>query len=154
MAHPYTTRARTEALIGAATVLALCDRAGDGVEDTGVYDGAIERAANAVDSSLRQYYVVPFPTVGTCDGTVSDLCDYYAAHLLFSEDDPESRYARMWLSKFEKIIAKLVSGEAELSDAKVADADAGRVGISADYMDNECGFDNSTGTLVDRMRNF
>ena len=118
MAHPYTTRARVEALIGAATVLALCDRAGDGTEDTGVFDGAIERAANAVDASLRQYYTVPFATVGTCDGTVSDLCDYYTAHLLFSEDDPESRYARFWLKKFEDAIAKLLGASEIMGKAK------------------------------------
>lgn len=157
MAHPYTTRARVEALIGAATVLALCDRAGDGTEDTGVFDGAIDRAANAIDAALRQYYTVPFAAVSAspaCDGMVSDLCDYYTAHLLYSEDDPESRYAKNWLVKFEAIIAKLANGDAELSSARVASADAGKLGISADYVDNTFGLDDSTGTITDRMGNF
>jgi len=150
MAHPYTTRARVEALLGAATVLALCDRAGDGTEDTGVFDGAIERAANAVDAGLRQYYVVPFGTVAVCDGMVSDLCDYYTAHLLFSEDDPESRYARLWLSKFDAIVSRLASGESELNETKPAALD-GRIGISATYTDNVFGVDDDGD---DRMGNF
>lgn len=155
MAHPYTARAYIERKIGAEQVIALCDRNGDGDEDVGVLDDAIQSACDIVDSALRQYYVVPFAAItdASPEGTVRELTTYYAIHLLFSEDQPDEDtaiYSGGWLKKFRELLARIVSGSAELGATKVA-AEDGRIGISATYTENTFGIDENGG---DRMRNF
>lgn len=134
MAHPYTTRARLSALIRPERLAQLLDVDRDGVEDSGVLDDAIERAANLCDGALCTMYVVPFAGVADATptpGIISDLCDYYAAEFLFSlGGSPAADDAKWFGAKATELVSKIISGRAGVPGASPVSSDDGPVAVS------------------------
>lgn len=139
MAHPYTTRARLDALIRPRRMVALLDVDQNGAEDFGVFDDVIERAANQVDADLARYYVVPFDAVTTSPATpgiVSDLCDYAAAVLLFELGGaPASEDAKNFLRRYEALLTRIRSGEASVPGATPVSSGSAVIGATISYAD-------------------
>ena len=137
MAHPYTTRARLDALIRPRRMVALLDVDQNGAEDFGVFDDVIERAANQVDADLARYYVVPFDAVSASPATpgiVSDLCDYAAAVLLFELGGaPASEDAKNFLRRYEALLTRIRSGETAIPGATPVSASDAVVGAVFSY---------------------
>lgn len=134
MAHPYTTRARLDALIRPRRMVVLLDVDQDGSEDSGVFDDVIERAANQVDADLCRFYVVPFATSPSTPGIVSDLTDYAAAVLLFELGGaPASEDAANFRRRYDALLERIRSGEAAIPGATEAAADEGVVAAVFSY---------------------
>lgn len=133
MAHPYTTRARLDALVRPARMVALLDVDQDGTEDSGVFTDAIERAANAVDADLARLYSVPFAAVTdspATPGIISDLTDYYAAAWLFRVGGaPNSADADALMAEYTRLLGRIRAGEAAVPGAAEAAADSGIAAI-------------------------
>lgn len=139
MAHPYTTRARLDALIRPTRMVRLLDVDQNGVEDSGVFTDIIERAANQVDSDLARYYVVPFAAITdspATPGVVADLCDYAAAVLLFElGGSPAAEDAKNFLRRYEALLARIRSGEASVPGATPVAASDAVVAAVFDYVE-------------------
>jgi phage gp36-like protein len=134
MAHPYTTRARLDALIRPERLVVLLDIDQDGVEDTGVFTDIIERAANAVDADLARYYEVPFASLTSTPGIISDLTDYAAAVLLFQLGGaPSSEDAKNFLARYDALLERITSGRAAVPGATEAAADSGATATVFSY---------------------
>jgi phage gp36-like protein len=132
MAHPYTTRARLDALIRPERLVVLLDVDQNGVEDTGVFTDIIERAANAVD--LARYYAVPFASLTDTPGIISDLTDYAAAVLLFQIGGaPNSEDAKNFLARYDALLERITSGRASVPGATEAAADSGATAAVFSY---------------------
>jgi phage gp36-like protein len=131
MAHPYTTRARTErASNDAARVASLLDEDQDGAEYAGRYDDLIERAANMIDADLCVRYVVPFASVNDatpCHGIVSDLCDYAALSMLYP---PISEEAKGFLAMYRGLVDRIVKRQSSVPNATEVGSDAATVGMA------------------------
>lgn len=129
MAHPYTTRARLDALIRPDRMVTLLDVDQDGVEDSGVFTDVIERAANGVDADLARFYVVPFDAITATPATpgiIADLTDYAAAVLLFQIGGaPSSEDAKNFLARYDALLERITSGRAAVPGATEAAADSG-----------------------------
>lgn len=134
MAHPYTTRARLDALIRPRRMVALLDVDQDGLEDDEVFDDVIERAANTVDADLTRYYTVPFDAHPSTPGIVSDLTDYAAAVLLFELGGaPASEDARNFQARYDRLLSRIRTGDTAIPGATPATADTAVIGAVFDY---------------------
>lgn len=134
MAHPYTTRARLNALIRPERLVVLLDVDQDGTEDTGVFTDIIERAANAVDADLARFYVVPFASLTDTPGIISDLTDYAAAVLLFQIGGaPSSEDAKNFQARYDALLERITSGRAAVPGATEAASDAGATATVFSY---------------------
>lgn len=131
MAHPYTTRARLDALIRPTRMVVLLDVDQDSVEDTGVFTDCIERAANLVDADLARLYVVPFDAITdspATPGIISDLCDYAAAVWLFQLGGaPSSEDARNFQARYDALLDRILTGRSAVPGATPVAADSGIV---------------------------
>lgn len=131
MAHPYTTRARTErAANDVRRVASLLDEDQDGAEYAGRYDDLIERAANMLDADLCVRYLVPFAAVTDsppCHGIVSDLTDYAALSMLYP---PGSEEAAAFLAQYRGLVDRIVKRQSSIPGAAEVGADAATVGIA------------------------
>ncbi len=131
MAHPYTTRARTERASGeAARVASLLDEDQDGIEYIGRYDDLIERAANMIDADLCVRYVTPFASVNDpvpCHGIVSDLCDYAALSMLYA---PISEEAKSFLAMYRGLVDRIIKRQSSIPNAAEVGSDAATVGMA------------------------
>lgn len=130
MAHPYTTRERLgRALRGVERLAALLDEAQAGIEQSGLFDDVIERAANLVDVDLAAVYVVPFSAVTdspATPGIVSDLTDYMAATLLYeAAGNDQHNFFALYRDTLERVRARAGS----IPGAALVDADDAQVGI-------------------------
>lgn len=133
MAHPYTTRARLDALIRPTRLVRLLDVDQDGLEDSGVFDDAIERAANLVDADLARVYVVPFATTPSTPGIIADLTDYAAAVWLFRTGGaPNSADADAFQALYDGLLNGIRDGRRAVPGATPVDADSGIVGAVFD----------------------
>lgn len=78
MAHPYTTIARVRLFAIAQHADRYLDRDADGIGDAGVIDSVIARACNEIDSRLGLRWEVPFASLPSTPGKVSDIADRLA----------------------------------------------------------------------------
>lgn len=125
MAHPYSTEARLELLIGADRVGQLLDRNRDDVDDVGLYDAAVERACNSIDARLAQRWVVPFAAITdipASPGLISDIADHLTAAHLYARENPEAQDVEYHQGEAGKLLDGLLEGD--------YDIDATRVGSS------------------------
>lgn len=128
MAHPYTTRARVRIAAVAHEMTDWVDANGDGVEDSGVVPGHIERACNRIDGALGQRFSTPFAaTAGVADaGLLADIADELTiAFMLRRVDRPR---ADAIMAQADAELAKIASG-ATYIDATLRDADERRGGV-------------------------
>lgn len=132
MAHPYTTRARLDALIRPSRMRVLLDVDQDGLEDAGVFADVIERAANLVDADLARVYVVPFSAITdtpATPGIVSDLTDYAAAVWLFRMGGaPNSEDAAAFERQYLALLDDIRAGRRAVPGATEVSADSAIVG--------------------------
>lgn len=112
MAHPYTTVARLRLLAQQHRVAAYSDHNADGVDDTSVISGAIERACNHIDTELGLKFSVPFAaTSGVATaGKIADLTDILTLAYLLHSIDYER--AQALLAEAQAVIDRIVSGKA------------------------------------------
>lgn len=139
MAHPYTTRARLDALIRPTRMAALLDVDQDGLEDTGVFADVIERAANLVDADLARVYVVPFHAITdtpATPGIISDLTDYAAAVWLFRlGGSPNSEDAAAFERQYLALLEDIRAGRRAVPGATEVGADSAIVAAVFDHED-------------------
>lgn len=76
---PYITQADLETRYGAAHILQLSDRDGDGSHDTGVIDAAIADAESVTDSYLSERVTVPLESPS--NDLKKIVCDIARKHL-------------------------------------------------------------------------
>lgn len=150
MAHPYTTRARIDALLRPTRVVRLLDVDQDGVEDSGVFTDVIERAANLVDADLAMVYVVPFDAITATPATpgiVADLTDYAAAVWLFRIGGaPNSADADAFQALYDGLLADIRAGRRAVPGATPVAAEDGIVGVRFDAEDPVFAGVDSAGT--------
>lgn len=128
MAHPYTTRARVRIAAIAHEMTDWVDANGDGVEDSGVVAGHIEKACNRIDGALGQRFSTPFAsTAGVADaGLLADIADELTiAFMLRRIDRPR---ADAIMAQADAELAKIATGETYIS-ATARDADTRRGGV-------------------------
>ena len=139
MAHPYTTRARLDALLRPTRLARLLDIDQDGLEESGVFTDVIERAANLVDADLARVYVVPFDAVTASPATpgiVSDLTDYAAAVWLFRVGGaPNSDDAAAFERLYNALLEDIRAGRRAVPGATPVAADSGITGAVFSYAD-------------------
>lgn len=96
----YATPADLAARYGAAELLALADRDGDGVADAGVVEAALDAACTLADGYLRGRYALP--VLVPPPDLLAAVCDLARA-LLYTLDAPQivtdrDAAARRWLA--------------------------------------------------------
>jgi len=132
VAHPYSTEARLELLIGADRVASLLDRDDDDADDTGLYAAVIERACNHIDARLAQRWSVPF--AATTDtpatpGLIADISDHLAAAHLYARENPESQDAVYHQEQADKLLDGLLEGTYDIDATRVS-AEKGRRAVA------------------------
>lgn len=136
MAHPYTTEERVRRFCAGRSdrLVALLDQNLDGIPDTdgivSVFNDAINRAANRIDSALARTYAVPFasatpssPHYAPTYPQVADLCDVFALARLLSRNDPNDVEAAALFKEFFDLIEEYRTGASTIVGASAADAE-------------------------------
>lgn len=149
MAHPYTTRARIDALLRPTRVERLLDVDQDGDEDSGVFTDVIERAANLVDTDLARIYSVPFAAITdspATPGIISDLTDYAAAVWLFRVGGaPNSADADAFQALYNGLLEGILAGRRAVPGATPVAASGGAVAMVYEAEDPVFSGVNSSG---------
>lgn len=105
----YATRADLERRFGAAEVLQLADRDGDGLADAGVIDGALAEAAAEIDAYLAGRYDLPLPVVPPVLERIA--CDI-ARYRLMADNPLEE--ARRRYEDARRLLENLAAGRVSL----------------------------------------
>lgn len=75
---PYATQTDLEDAFGAAEILQLADRDGDGLPDAGFVAAALDRADSLIDGYLAGRYALPVsPAPAVLTATACDLARYW-----------------------------------------------------------------------------
>lgn len=125
---PYATQADLEARYGAAEILQLADRDGDGVIDAGVIEQALADAGAEIDGYLGSRYALPLAEVPqivkvyACDLARYRLWDKAASEEVRRRYEDALRYLRLAADGRVKIAADggaepVASGGAEVVSA-------------------------------------
>lgn len=125
---PYATQADLEARYGAAEILQLADRDGDGVIDAGVIEQALADAGAEIDGYLGSRYALPLAEVPqivkvyACDLARYRLWDKAASEEVRRRYEDALRYLRLAAEGRVKIAADggaepVASGGAEVVSA-------------------------------------
>ena len=130
MAHPYTTRARLDALMGPERLAYLLDIDRDGTEDAGVFADTIERAANLTDAALGACnYPTPFNAITDTTptpGIVSDYCDYLAAEMFSAYGgSPAADDAKWYAARADALRRDIASGRMVIPGVAITDGTRG-----------------------------
>lgn len=125
---PYATQADLEARYGAAEILQLADRDGDGMIDAGVIEQALADAGAEIDGYLGSRYALPLAEVPqivkvyACDLARYRLWDKAASEEVRRRYEDALRYLRLAAEGRVKIAADggaepVASGGAEVVSA-------------------------------------
>lgn len=124
---PYATPADLDTRFGAAELLQLADRDGDGIADAGVIAGALAEADAEIDAYLAVKYPLPLATVPPI--LVRLACDI-ARYRLWA--DRASEEVRKRYEDARHILGLLAAGRVSLGVPEAAaPAAAGGVAVAA-----------------------